>query len=63
MAKNFQKGDRKKNGRNFTTIDEIDGRGRSETPLSSRKRRWRKGTSLCSEVLSLRPLILLTGII
>jgi hypothetical protein len=63
MAENFQKSERKKNGRNPTTIDKIVGRGRSEMPFSSRKRRWRKGASLCSEVLGLRPLILLIGII
>jgi hypothetical protein len=59
----FQKSDRKKNGRNPTTTDEIDGRRGSETPLSSGRRRRRKGASLCSEVLGLRPLILLIGII
>lgn len=64
MVENFQKSDRKKNGRNPTTIDEIDGRRRNETHFSSRRRRrWRKGASLCSEVLGLRPLILLIGII
>jgi hypothetical protein len=63
VAEKFQNNDRKKNGRNPTTIHEIDGRGRSETPFSSRKRRWRKGASLCSEVLGLRPLILLIGVI
>jgi len=63
MVENFQKSDRKKNGRNSTTIDEINGRGRSETPFSSRRRRWIKGASLCSEVLGLRPFILLIGII
>jgi hypothetical protein len=63
MVENFQKSDRKENGRNPTTIDEIDGRRRNETPFSSSRRRWRKGASFCSEVLGLRPLILLIGII
>jgi hypothetical protein len=42
MVENFKKIDRKKYGRKPKTIDEIDGRGRSERPFSSRKRRWRK---------------------
>jgi hypothetical protein len=37
MAENFKKSDRKKNGRNPTTINEINGRGRSETPFGLRK--------------------------
>jgi hypothetical protein len=42
MIENFQKSYRKKNGRNPTTVDEIDGRGKSETPFSSRRMMWRK---------------------
>jgi hypothetical protein len=39
MAENLKKSDRKKNGRNRTTINEKNGRWRSETPFGSRKRK------------------------